>query len=106
MGKLNQREIEFRNWYGSLVDQVDFYGPKDYKRLEAILDVAKPVTGFREVRYPKMVAAQKKAQELLNTDPEKFELAPAPTERRVLIPLTPSVSKQPRSKASSHHERS
>jgi len=109
MPKWHQREKDFRDWYETLVDKVDFYGPKDYKRWEAILNVVKPVTGFREVRYPKMVQAQEKAQELLDSDPEKFELAPAPTERRVLIPLTtPSttkVSKPRHSKASSHHER-
>ncbi len=85
MPKWHYREKDFRDWYEMLIGQLQYDGPKDYKRWQAILSVPEKVTGYREVRYPKMEKAQAKAIELLNTDPELFELAAPPTEPHMSI---------------------
>lgn len=71
----HQHECDFRDWYENLLDIYDYTSPKDYERWLAILSVPEPVTGYREVRYPKMEAARKKAQRLLDMDPESFEVS-------------------------------
>ncbi|MCX5660623.1 MAG: thiamine pyrophosphate-dependent enzyme [Planctomycetota bacterium] len=76
MPRWHRREREFRDWYETLVDRFDWTpekGPRDYQRWLAILGVPEPVTGFREVRYPKMEAAKLRAEQLLAMDPELFE---------------------------------
>jgi indolepyruvate ferredoxin oxidoreductase len=73
MPKWHIREKSFRDWYESLVDQLDFTSPRDYQRWLEILSVPDDVTGYREVRYPKMAAAQTHAEKLLAMDPESFE---------------------------------
>ncbi len=76
MPKWHKREKEFRDWYESLVDQLDWsaeQGPRPYERWVAILNVVEPVTGFREIRYPKMETARAQAEQLLDTDPALFE---------------------------------
>ncbi|MCH9023141.1 MAG: hypothetical protein IID32_10315, partial [Planctomycetes bacterium] len=86
-------ESDFRDWYEQeLVEKLEWHGPKDYKRWVAILSVPETVTGFREIRYPKIEAARARGEKLLKTDPELFELEPAPSERavsaaRVQVPL-------------------
>ncbi len=69
------REKQFRDWYEQLVDRLDWHGGRDYQRWAAILDTPKAVTGYREVRYPKMEAARKQAEQLLAMDPQSFEPA-------------------------------
>ncbi len=69
----HRRERDFRDWYEQLVEQFEFHGPRDYQRWLAILSTPEPVTGFREVRYPKMDAARAKAEQLLDTDPESYD---------------------------------
>ena len=71
----HQHERDFRDWYENLLDIYDYTSPKDYERWLAILSVPEPVTGYREIRYPKMEAARKKAQRLLDMDPESFEVS-------------------------------
>ena len=73
----HQRERDFRDWYENLLDIFDYTSANDYERWLAILSVPEPVTGYREVRYPKMEAARKKAQRLLDMDPADFEPAKA-----------------------------
>ena len=67
------REKRFRDWYESMVDRFEYRGPRDYQRWLAILSVPEEVRGFREVRYPKMEAARRRAEALLETDPQLFE---------------------------------
>ncbi|MEX0886680.1 MAG: DUF6537 domain-containing protein [Phycisphaeraceae bacterium] len=74
----HRREREFRDWYAQLVDQLDWHGERDYQRWLAILSTPEPVTGFREVRYPKMEAAQRKGETLLDTDPESYDPSDEP----------------------------
>ncbi|MFW6033244.1 MAG: DUF6537 domain-containing protein, partial [Phycisphaeraceae bacterium] len=76
----HKREREFRDWYEQVVDRLDWQGPRDYERWLAALATPAAVTGFREVRYPKMEAARQRTEEILATDPEEFEIR-TPTER-------------------------
>lgn len=73
MPSWHKREREFREWYRGLVDQLNYTSPRDYQRWAAILSTPAPVTGYREIRYPKMEAAKLRAQQLLATDPDLFE---------------------------------
>jgi len=62
------RERAFRSWYFDLADQ--FAAPADaasYATWLRILRLPEEATGFREVRYPRMELAQKRAEELLGT---------------------------------------
>ncbi|MEE9212401.1 MAG: DUF6537 domain-containing protein [Phycisphaeraceae bacterium] len=69
----HRREREFRLWYETLVDDCDWSGPRDYQRWLAILSTPEAVTGYREVRYPKMQAARQRADRCLATAPDLFE---------------------------------
>lgn len=73
MPSWHRREREFRDWYYTLVDSLEYKGVRDYQRWIAILSTPAPVTGYREVRYPKMDAARQRAEQLLNTEPDLFE---------------------------------
>ncbi len=88
--KWHHRERAFRDWYESLVDKLAYDGPRDYQRWLAILSVPEPVTGYREVRYPKMEAARKLAKRYLDTSPDDFIPAPKrpdPETNRVELPI-------------------
>ena len=47
------REIAFRDWYIGLLDRVGL-NDLDYADSVKLLSSPEPVTGYREVRYPKM----------------------------------------------------
>jgi indolepyruvate ferredoxin oxidoreductase len=60
------KEKAFRDWY--IAEVVDTFAPYDTKSYESYilaLEVPDEIRGYREVRYPKMEAAQKKVAELL-----------------------------------------
>ena len=60
------RERAFRSWYFDLADQ--FVAPADsasYATWLKLLRLPEEATGYREVRYPRMELAQKRAEELL-----------------------------------------
>jgi len=62
------RERAFRDWYFETADQ--FIAPTDsasYATWLKILRLPEEVTGYREVRYPKMEQAQKRAEEMLGS---------------------------------------
>ena len=62
------RERGFRDWYFNVTDQ--FVAPTDpaaYATWLKILRLPEEVTGYREVRYPRMEMAQKRAEEMLVT---------------------------------------
>ena len=69
----HRRERDFRDWYAGLVNQLNYRGQRDYQRWVAILSTPEVITGFREIRYPKMDAARRQAEALLATDPSKFD---------------------------------
>ncbi|MGN6370543.1 MAG: DUF6537 domain-containing protein [Phycisphaerae bacterium] len=61
------KERAFRQWYMDLVDACDLNGVQDPARYNLWLEIFKspePVTGYRDVRYPKQDAAQQKVAEL------------------------------------------
>lgn len=62
------KEKDFRGWYEDLVDACmmgSHCEAWEYGMWQDIMTTPEPVTGFRDVRYPKMDAARKKAAELL-----------------------------------------
>ncbi len=89
----HQRERAFRGWYSDLVDRYVKIAPHDdreYQRWLAILATPEPVTGFREVRYPKMLAAQQRVAQLLTADASTFAPLAPPTpdiDRNVPLPV-------------------
>jgi indolepyruvate ferredoxin oxidoreductase len=52
------RECAFRDWYIGLLDSVDLSTPDGYAQALRALKCPEQVTGYREVRYPKMDAAR------------------------------------------------
>ncbi|MEM9790031.1 MAG: 2-oxoacid:acceptor oxidoreductase family protein [Planctomycetota bacterium] len=72
--KWHERERDFRDWYERLVDEWDRTGDdRDYTRWQQVFATPSSVTGYREVRYPKMVAARKTVRELLAAPITKFQ---------------------------------
>jgi indolepyruvate ferredoxin oxidoreductase len=61
----HRRERTFRDWYVTLLDRIDLSTPEQYERSLAALKCPEPVTGYREIRYPKIDAARKMAEEQL-----------------------------------------
>jgi indolepyruvate ferredoxin oxidoreductase len=82
-----RRETEYRDWYQTIVDRFSHCGLRDYERWLAILSTPEKVTGFREVRYPKMAAARQRAEQWLKADPELFEPEVMPAKRTVNLPV-------------------
>jgi indolepyruvate ferredoxin oxidoreductase len=67
-----KREAEFRDWYISLLDRIDLTTEGGYERGVKVLRCPEQVSGYREVRYPKMEAARAAAEaELVVTTREK-----------------------------------
>jgi indolepyruvate ferredoxin oxidoreductase len=63
----HRKEKAFRAWYMNLVDTCDLHEPHDTVAYNTWLEIFKspePVTGYREVRYPKQEAAKQKVAEL------------------------------------------
>ena len=70
------RERAFLAWYFQIADQ--FIAPTDassYATWLKILRLPEEATGYREVRYPRMIQAQQRAQELLATLPRNIAAA-------------------------------
>lgn len=94
----HKREKAFRGWYESLVDRIGEQvtrDPREYQRWVAVMSTPATVTGYREVRYPKMEEARRRAETLLVTDLDHFEppaaARPEPTPQAVLDPVTRTV---------------
>ncbi|HYO09194.1 MAG TPA: DUF6537 domain-containing protein [Tepidisphaeraceae bacterium] len=60
----HQREVAFRDWYIALLDRVSL-ADHAYDQALQVLKCPEPVTGYREVRYPKMDAAKAMAEQSL-----------------------------------------
>ena len=88
----HREERAFRDWYMGLVDRFDWQGDRDYTRWLSALSAPADVTGYREIRYPRMLAARRRADGFLATRPDDFEPhAPATSlETRNLKPETSS----------------
>ena len=76
------KEKDFRDWYRQTAQEAAYYlnQPGAYERVVQLLTLPEPVTGYREVRYPKMAAAKTAAGELMewlrNPDGEKSSVTP------------------------------
>jgi len=72
-------EKEFRDWYAGLVAQIARAAadPAQYEILLRILRLPETVTGYREIRYPKMAAARTQAEAWL-WELARAQAAPAP----------------------------
>jgi indolepyruvate ferredoxin oxidoreductase len=54
----HKREIEFREWYVGLLSRVNLAADANYEQAVRVLSCAEEVSGYREVRYPKMNATR------------------------------------------------
>jgi len=61
----HEREAAFRDWYMALLNRVKLDSPGDYQQAVQALSCAEAVTGYREVRYPKMDRAREATEKLL-----------------------------------------
>jgi indolepyruvate ferredoxin oxidoreductase len=61
----HRREKQHREWYIGLVRDFRYHDRASYETWVKVLRTPEQATGFREVRYPKMDAAEKEAAELL-----------------------------------------
>ncbi|MGB7160224.1 MAG: DUF6537 domain-containing protein, partial [Tepidisphaeraceae bacterium] len=52
----HRREVTFRDWYVGLLDRLNLTHDAGYAQAVKVLNAPKDVTGYREVRYPKMDA--------------------------------------------------
>lgn len=60
------KERGFRDWYLKLADEFRFSRDEDYRAWIRALRVPESVTGYREIRYPKMEIARQRAAESLS----------------------------------------
>ncbi len=66
MPQWHRREREFRDWYIGLVENFrNLDGKAEYDRYVQALRCVEEVRGYREIRYPKMDAAQRKVEDIL-----------------------------------------
>ena len=61
----HKREVAFREWYTGLLDRVNLTTDTGYDQAVKVLSCYKDVTGYREVRYPKMDAAREAVEQEL-----------------------------------------
>ncbi|MBU6399941.1 MAG: 2-oxoacid:acceptor oxidoreductase family protein [Verrucomicrobia bacterium] len=79
----HREEKAFRDWYGGLVEGLTQIPrePARYEMLVRILRLPEEVTGYREIRYPKMTAARAQAEQwlaqLAHSPEENLQLAVA-----------------------------
>mgnify|MGYP006272074555 CR=1 FL=1 len=88
MPKWHQREREYRDWFETIVDRLQWQNDAEYRKWERVLRTPEPVTGFREVRYPKMEAARAKAEALLS---ESYDEPTPPGEPRITVSLSDRI---------------
>jgi indolepyruvate ferredoxin oxidoreductase len=76
----HKREVAFREWYVGLLDRINLTHDVGYAQALRVLNAPQDVSGYREVRYPKMDATVKAIDAELSRLP-KVEVA---TKRDVL----------------------
>ena len=64
----HRREVAFRDWYIGLLDRVSL-NDANYAQSVQLLKCAEEVTGYREVRYPKMDRVQSRIEAELTRVP-------------------------------------
>ncbi len=65
MPQWHRREREFRDWYIGVVENFHYEDRASYDRYVKALRCVEDVRGYREVRYPKMDEARRRAESLL-----------------------------------------
>ncbi len=83
----HKRERDFRDWYEQLVDHLAFTNDAEYRTWLEVLRTPESVTGYREVRYPKMAATRARAEALL----AEMESGEAPTKPQVAVSLSDQI---------------
>src|SRR6266404_3040176 len=78
----HRREREFRDWYVSLVENFHYEDRAGYDRYVKALRCVEEVRGYREVRYPKMEEARRKAEGLFS-QPKKTASVAVPVKHTV-----------------------
>jgi indolepyruvate ferredoxin oxidoreductase len=66
MPQWHRREREFRDWYIRTVENFHYYDRASYDRYVKALRCVEEVRGYREVRYPKMEEARRRAESHLS----------------------------------------
>jgi indolepyruvate ferredoxin oxidoreductase len=84
----HRREREFRDWFEQLVERVEWSDRAEYHRWVRVLSTVDSVTGYREVRYPKMAAARDAAESLLRDSADKAGQSDSP---RITVSLTDQI---------------
>ncbi|MFA5191588.1 MAG: DUF6537 domain-containing protein [Verrucomicrobiia bacterium] len=77
----HRHEKDFRDWYCDLCAKFFYHDPETYKTWLELLRLPSQVTGYRDVRYPKMEQARSRAAELLQrleAIPPNAKPTPAP----------------------------
>ncbi len=65
----HEREVAFRDWYQDLLERVSLASGDEYDKALRILKAPEEVSGYREVRYPKMDRARKVVEAEFKTQP-------------------------------------
>ncbi|MBI4394605.1 MAG: 2-oxoacid:acceptor oxidoreductase family protein [Candidatus Omnitrophica bacterium] len=73
------REKAFRDWYIKLVKGFGYHDEASYQTYVRAFRVPEEVSGYREVRYPKMEVAKAKAEAVLNGGEPPQERTDAPS---------------------------
>ena len=64
----HRRECAFRDWYIALFDRISLSEPQHYEQALRVLKSPELVSGYREVRYPKMEKVMAQIEEELSAD--------------------------------------
>jgi indolepyruvate ferredoxin oxidoreductase len=75
----HRRETAFRDWYIALLDRVNLASEGGYAQALVALRSPEEVTGYREVRYPKMDRAREMVEKELGVLPTIAMKAMKPT---------------------------
>jgi indolepyruvate ferredoxin oxidoreductase len=62
------KETAFREWYIGLLDRIDLSNPTSYAQTLTVLKCPEEVSGYREIRYPKMDRAKEMVESELNNE--------------------------------------
>jgi indolepyruvate ferredoxin oxidoreductase len=69
------REVAFREWYVGLLNRVSLANDAGYQQALRVLSCPQEVSGYREIRYPKMDAARAAVEAELDQPAAKVEVA-------------------------------
>jgi indolepyruvate ferredoxin oxidoreductase len=70
----HRRETEFRDWYTAMLERVSL-NDANYEQSVRLLNCALDVTGYREIRYPKIEATRQRVESELTRLPATPELS-------------------------------